>query len=172
MLVLGATVIWQAQIVGARNRALSEAMKDLRTRLEGSVIVQPGRALPALRGTDEAGRFGPIVQTGIYIAITMRTTCPVIAGSPKEWAVFSDAVVKRGIPLVWISGDSASQASSFMKSHHFAGRLLADVPFDVYTGLGLAAVPQILLVSDGAVRAAWRGVPDAGMVRDVFARAM
>jgi hypothetical protein len=160
ILVLALIVIWHAQVVATRNHALSAAMTEVANRISGELVVRPGHQLPSVRGVDRSGLFRAVDLNGIHLVVTMNTRCAGIRARSDQWAHLSATAAKRGIALIWISGDGSRQTSEFLDARHFRGDFVADVPHDVYVGLGLAEVPQVLLVSNGIVTATWPEPPD------------
>jgi len=106
-----------------------------------------------------------------FLIITFSPMCPECQANQEEWMKLASALEQKGIRVFWVSRDSSEITTQYCLKHGIPlSDTLADPPFRTYLQLGMAEVPNTVLVgSDGRVEKVWGGRLDQGGWNKVFA---
>jgi peroxiredoxin len=166
-------VIWIAGLgVLAANVLLLRQNRSLQDTLAPQIAA--GARFEKLAGLTLDGRFQPLVMPSAdtkLLIITFSPGCPACQANQEGWMELADALEQKGVRVVWLSRDSVEITREYCAKHGIRlSDTLADPPYRTYLQLGLARVPNTVLVkSDGTVEKVWTGRLDQAGWSSVFA---
>lgn len=110
-----------------------------------------------------------------YLVFTFSGGCGYCKSSARGWQTIQSQLDLSTWTVVWVSQDSRGQLKDFADEADLQGLVLTDVPYRTYRQLGLAAVPQSIVLSDdgrvlGSVGGELTG-PRVAQVLDLVGRA-
>jgi peroxiredoxin len=136
-----------------QNRRLSEALAPQ---------ITAGTQLQMLAGITLDGRLErvtlPAADSKLLI-ITFSPACPACQANQDGWTRLASTLEQKGVRVLWVSRDPIEITRDYCAKHGI--RLfdtLADPPNRTFAQLGLARVPNTLLVgAEGRVEKVWAG---------------
>jgi peroxiredoxin len=136
-----------------QNRRLLEALAPQ---------IATGAPLQMLSGLSLDGHVEPIAvpQAGSkLLIITFSPGCPACQANQDGWMRLASTLGQKGVPVLWVSRDPIEITRDYCLKHGIPlSDALADPPYRTYAQLGLARVPNTLLVgADGTVEKVWAG---------------
>jgi peroxiredoxin len=166
-------LLWLAALgVLAENVVLLRKNRQLREALPPQITV--GTRLQMLSGLALDGRVEPVTlpsASSKLLIITFSPGCPACQANQEGWMRLASALKQRGTRVLWVSRDSIEITAEYcMKQDIPVSDTVADPPFKTYLQLGMALVPNTVLVgSDGRVEKVWAGRLDQGGWNSLFA---
>jgi peroxiredoxin len=105
------------------------------------------------------------------LIITFSPACPACQANQEGWMKLAGTLEQKGVRVLWVSRDSIDVTRDYCLKHSIRlADALADPSYRTYVQLGLARVPNTLLVSaDGTVEKVWAGRLDQAGWSTVFA---
>jgi peroxiredoxin len=105
------------------------------------------------------------------LIITFSPLCPECQANQEGWMRLASALKRKGLRVLWVSRDSVEITTVYCLSHGIPlADTLADPPFRTYLQLGMAEVPNTVLVgSDARIEKVWGGRLGQGGWNSVFA---
>jgi len=148
-----------------RNRSLGEALAPQ---------ISSGVHVERLAGLALDGSFQPIAlppADSKLLIITFSPGCPACQANQEGWMMLAAALERKGIRALWVSRDSVEVTIDYCMKHDIRlSQVLADPLYRTYVQLGLARVPNTLLVrADGTVEKVWAGRLDEADWNTMFA---
>jgi len=136
-----------------QNRHLSEALAPQ---------ITVGTQLKMLSGVALNGHLEPVTLPSAdskLLVITFSPSCPACQANQEGWMKLSGALQQEGIRVLWLSRDPVEITRDYCMKHGISlSDTLADPPHRTYVQLGLARVPNTVLVgADGMVEKVWAG---------------
>lgn len=166
-------VIWLAGLgVLAANVLLLRQNRSLQETLAPQIAA--GAHFQKLAGLSLDGRFQPVAMPSAdskLLIITFSPGCPACQANQQEWMKLAGALEQKGVRMVWLSRDTVEITKEYCVKHGIRlSDTLADPPYRTYLQLGLARVPNTVLVNaDGTVEKVWPGRLDQASWNSVFA---
>ena len=154
-------LVWFAGLgVLAENILLLEQNRNLRDALAPQIT--SGTRLETLAGLRLDGRFQPSAlppADSKLLIITFSPGCPACQANQGGWTKLADALEKKRVRVLWLSRDPMEITRDYCIKHGIRlSDTLADPPYRTYVQLGLARVPNTVLVTaDGRVEKVWAG---------------
>jgi peroxiredoxin len=147
-----------------QNRHLSEALAPQ---------ITAGTQLKMLAGVALNGRLEPVTLPSAgskLLIITFSPSCPACQANQEGWMKLSGALQQEGIRVLWLSRDPMEITRDYCMKHGISlSDTLADPPHRTYVQLGLARVPNTVLVgADGRVEKVWVGRLDQAGWNTIF----
>ena len=109
-----------------------------------------------LAGLNLDGRSEPISLPSAgskLVIITFSPGCPACQANQEGWMKLANALEQRGIRVLWISRDRIDITRDYCLKHGIpVSDTVADPPYRTYVQLGLARVPNTLLIGAGGCR--------------------
>lgn len=115
-----------------------------------------------LSGVAFDGRLEPVaLPTAGFklLIITFSPGCPACQANRDGWMKLASTLEQKGIRVLWVSRDPMETTRDYCMKHgiHLSD-VLADPPYRTFAQLGLARVPNTLLVvAEGRVEKVWAG---------------
>lgn len=166
-------LIWVAGLgVLAENIFLLRQNRSLQETLAPQIAAGAHFEKPA--GLTLDGRFQllalPPAESKLLI-ITFSPGCPACQANQEGWMKLAGALEQKGVRVLWLSRDPVEVTKDYCLKHGIRlSDVLADPPYRTYLQLGLARVPNTLLVrADGTVEQVWAGRVDQAGWNSVFA---
>lgn len=136
-----------------QNRHLSEALAPQ---------ITAGTQLKMLSGVALNGHLEPVTLPSAnskLLVITFSPSCPACQANQEGWMKLSGALQQEGIRVLWLSREPVEITRDYCMKHGISlSDTLADPPHRTYVQLGLARVPNTVLVgADGTVEKVWAG---------------
>jgi len=136
-----------------QNRHLSEALAPQ---------ITAGTQLRMLAGIAFDGRLEPVILPAAgskLLIITFSPGCPACQANQDGWMRLANTLERKGVRVLWVSRDPIEITRDYCVKHGIAlSDTLADPPFRTFAQLGLARVPNTLLVgAEGRVEKVWAG---------------
>ena len=105
------------------------------------------------------------------LIITFSPGCPACQANQKEWTALAKAVEQKGMRVLWVSRDPIEITRDYCLKHGISlSDTLADPPYRTYLQLGLARVPNTVLVgAGGMVEKVWAGRLDPAGWKSAYA---
>lgn len=105
------------------------------------------------------------------LIITFSPGCPACQANQERWMKLASTLVQQGIRVLWVSRDPSDITRDYCLKHGIAlADTLSDPPYRTYLQLGLARVPNTVLVgAGGTVEKVWAGRLDQAGWDSVFA---
>ena len=136
-----------------QNRHLSEALAPQ---------ITAGTQLQMLSGVALDGRLElmtlPPADSKLLI-ITFSPGCPACQANQDGWMRLASKLEQKGVRVLWVSRDPIEITRDYCTKHGIRlSNTLADPPYRTFAQLGLARVPNTLLVgAEGRVEKVWAG---------------
>lgn len=168
-----ATLLWIAALgVLAENIALFRQNRRLLEAVAPQIA--PGTQLQMLSGLNLDGRLEPVSLPSAaskLLIITFSPGCPACASNQEGWTKLASIIEPKGTRVLWVSRDPVDITRDYCLKHGIApSDTLADPPNKTYIQLGLARVPNTLLVgAGGTVEKVWAGRLDQAAWNTMFA---
>jgi peroxiredoxin len=166
-------LFWIAALaVLGENIALLRQNRELR---EGAAPqIAAGEHLQMLSGVALDGHVVPVNLPGAdakLLFFTFSPGCPACQANQEGWKILASTLEQKGIHVLWVSRDPVDITREYCLKHGIdLANVVADPPFRTYMQLGLARVPNTVLVGvGGAVEKVWAGRLDQPGWASVFA---
>ena len=136
-----------------QNRSLQEALAPQ---------ITSGAHVEKLAGLALDGRFQPITlppADSKLLIITFSPGCPACQANQDRWMKLAGVLEQKSVRVLWVSRDPMEITRDYCMKHGIRlSDVLADPPHRAYVQLGLARVPNTVLVrADGTVEKVWAG---------------
>ena len=136
--------------------------------------ITAGTQLRMLAGLNLDGRLQPVslATTGSkLLIITFSPGCPACQANLEVWTKLASVVEPKGVRVFWVSRDPIDVTRDYCARHGISlSDTVADPPHGTYVQLGLARVPNTLLVgASGIVEKVWAGRLDQAGWNMMFA---
>lgn len=147
------------------NRRLSEAVAP---QIIGGAQLQMLSAL-ALDGRVEPVNLPPAGSK--LLIITFSPGCPACQANQEGWTKLARTLEPRGVRVLWVSRDPVEVTREYCLKHGVPlVDVVADPPYRTYLQLGLARVPNTVLVgANGTIEKVWAGRMDRAGWNSMFA---
>jgi len=134
-----------------QNRHLSEALAPQ---------ITAGTQLRMLAGIAFDGRLEPVILPAAgskLLIITFSPGCPACQANQDGWMRLANTLERKGVRVLWVSRDPIEITRDYCTKHGIPlSDTLADPPYRTFAQLGLARVPNTLLVgAEGRVEKVW-----------------
>jgi len=148
-----------------QNRRLNEALAPQ---------ITAGTQLQMLAGITFGGRLEPVPLTSAdskLLIITFSPGCPACQANQEGWMKLARALEQKGVRVLWVSRDPIEITRDYCAKHGISlSDVLADPPYRTFAQLGLARVPNTVLVgTEGRVEKVWAGRLDQAGWNAMFA---
>ena len=148
-----------------QNRQLSEVLAPQ---------ITAGTQIQMLAGIAFDGRLEPVALPAggsKLLVITFSPGCPACQANQDGWMRLASILERKGFRVLWVSRDPSEVTRDYCLKHGIPlSDVLADPPYRTFAQLGLARVPNTLLVgSDGRVEKVWAGRLDQAGWDTMFA---
>lgn len=166
-------VIWIAGLgVLAANVLLLRQNRSLQDTLAPQIT--SGAQFERLAGLTLDGRLQPIALPSgdsKVLIITFSPGCPACQANQEGWTKLAGALEQKGVRVLWVSRDPVEITKDYCVKHGIRlSDALADPPHRTYVQLGLARVPNTVLVgADGRAEKVWAGRLDQAGWDSIFA---
>ncbi len=136
-----------------QNRHLSEALAPQ---------IAAGTQLQMLAGIAFDGRLEPVTLPAAgskLLIITFSPGCPACQANQDGWMRLANTLEQKDVRVLWVSRDPIEITRDYCVKHGIRlSDTLADPPYRTFAQLGLARVPNTLLVgAEGRVEKVWAG---------------
>ncbi len=163
--ILALGVLAENVVLFRQNRRLSEALAPQ---------IAAGARLQMLSGLAFDGRQEPVTlpQAGSKLLIlTFSPGCPACQANQDGWMRLASRLEQKGVRVLWVSRDPIEITRDYCVKHGIPlSDTVADPPYRTYAQLGLARVPNTLLVgAEGKVEQVWPGRLDQAGWNTMFA---
>ncbi len=165
--------LWLAALgVLAENVVLFQQNRRLREAAAPQIAA--GTHLQMLSGLALDGRQEPVTlpQAGSkLLIIAFSPGCPACQANLEGWMKLANTLAQNGVRVLWVSRDPIEFTRDYCVKHGIPlSETLADPPYRTYAQLGLARVPNTLLVGPGGmVEKVWAGRLDQAGWDTMFA---
>lgn len=167
-------LIWLAVLgVLAENVILFRQNRSLQEGLAPQIAA--GTQLQMLSGLTLDGRIVPVGFPALgskLLILTFSPGCPACQANQAKWMSLASTLgQKGGVRVLWVSRDPIEVTKEYcFKRGIPLSDVLADPPYRTYTQLGLARVPNTVLVdASGTVEKVWPGRLDQAGWDTLFA---
>ena len=166
-------VIWLAGLgVLTENILLLQQNRSLREAVAPQI--SSGAHIERLAGLALDGHLQAIALPSAdskLLLITFSPGCPACQANQERWMKLAGILEQKGVRVLWVSRDSVEMTRDYCMKHDIRlSDVLADPPNRTYVQLGLARVPNTLLVrADGTVEKVWGGRLDQAGWTAMFA---
>jgi len=148
-----------------QNRHLSEALAPQ---------ITAGTQLRMLSGVALDGRLEPVTlppADSKLLIITFSPGCPACQANQDGWMRLASTLEQKGVRVLWVSRDPIEITRDYCVKHGIPlSDTLADPPYRTFAQLGLARVPNTVLVgANGTVEKVWAGRLDQAGWNTMFA---
>src|SRR6476661_2017615 len=124
-----------------QNRQLSEALAPQ---------ITAGAQLQMVAGKAFDGRLEPVAlpaEGSKLLIITFSPGCPACQANQDGWMRLASTLEQKGVRVLWVSRDPIEITRDYCLKHGIRlSDTLADPPYRTFAQLGLARVPNTLLV--------------------------
>ena len=135
--------------------------------------IAAGTQLQTLSGLALDGRLEPVRLPSAgskLLIITFSPGCPACQANQEGWTKLANTLEPRGVRVLWVSRDPIELTREYCVKHGISPiDAVADPPYRTYLQLGLARVPNTVLVSGGTVEKVWAGRLDQAAWNSMFA---
>ncbi len=136
-----------------QNRRLNEALAPQ---------ISTGTQLQMLSGVAFDGRLYPVALPAAgskLLIITFSPGCPACQANQDGWMRLATTLEQKGVRVLWVSRDPIEITRDYCAKHGIPlSDTLADPPYRTFAQLGLARVPNTVLVgAEGRVEKVWAG---------------
>jgi peroxiredoxin len=161
----GLGVLTENVFLFLQNRWLNEALAPQ---------ITAGTQLQMLAGIGFDGRLEPVALPAAgskLLIITFSPGCPACQANQEGWMRLAGTLEQRGVRVLWVSRDPIEVTRDYCTKHGIPpSDVLADPPYRTFAQLGLARVPNTLLVgAGGRVEKVWAGRLDQAGWNTIFA---
>src|SRR5215469_17831993 len=115
--------------------------------------ITAGTQLQMLSGVGLDGLLQPVSLPSAgskFLIITFSPGCPACQDNQAGWTKLANALQQRGVRVLWVSRDPIEITRDYCLKHGIPlANTLADPPYRAYVQLGLARVPNTVLVGSG-----------------------
>ncbi len=130
--------------------------------------------LQMLSGLSFDGRLQPVTLPPAgskLLVITFSPGCPACQANLEGWMKLASALEQKGVRVLWVSRDPIEITKDYCTKRGIPpSDVLADPPYRTFVQLGLARVPNTVLVgADGSVEKVWPGRLDQAGWNTMFA---
>jgi len=151
-----------------RNAELTKQVNGARMILGAENAPPRGTVLPALSGTDIAGRPLKVSVKGSahkVLILLFDLGCHACDENWRYWdTLIKDDDIRRSVLPISVS----SVNQGYLDRHHIANRtVLIDLSSDLQNTLKMHATPQTILAVDGTVQDSWFGVLSSDDVKTI-----
>jgi len=158
-------VLAENVVLFRQNRRLSDALAPQ---------ITAGAQLQMLSGLALDGRLQPVSlpSTGSKLLIIVFSPgCPACQANQDGWMTLASTLERKGVRVLWVSRDPIEITRDYCVKHGIPlSETLADPPYRTYAQLGLARVPNTVLVgAGGTVEKVWAGRLDQAGWNTMFA---
>ncbi len=165
ILVAAVGVLAENVVLFRQNRRLLQA---------AAPQIAAGTQLQMLSGVALDGRLEPVTLPPAgsrLLIITFSPGCPACQANQDGWMRLASTLEQKGVRVLWVSRDPIEITRDYCMKHGIRlSDTLADPPYRTYTQLGLARVPNTLLVgAGGKVEKVWAGRLDQAGWDTMFA---
>lgn len=166
-------LLWVAALgVLAENVVLLRQNRQLREAAAPQIAA--GTQLQVLSALTIDGRVQPVSLPNAdskLLIITFSPGCPACQANQDGWLKLADALQQKGVRILWVSRNPIDITRDYCVKHGIRlSDTLADPSYRTYLQLGLARVPNTLLVGpNGIVEKVWPGRLDQASWKTVFA---
>jgi peroxiredoxin len=148
-----------------QNRYLNEALAPQ---------ISEGTQLQMLAGIALDGRLEPVALPAAgskLLIITFSPGCPACQANQDGWMRLTSRLEQKGVRVLWVSRDAVEITRNYCVEYGIRlSDALADPPYRTFAQLGLARVPNTLLVgAEGRVEKVWAGRLDQAGWNTMFA---
>ena len=148
-----------------QNRHLSEALAPQ---------ITAGTQLKNLAGIAFDARLQPVALPAAgskLLIITFSPGCPACQANQDGWMRLTSRLEQKGVRVLWVSRDPIEITRDYCLKHGIRlSDMLADPPYRTFGELGLARVPNTVLVgAEGRVEKVWAGRLDQAGWDTMFA---
>jgi peroxiredoxin len=148
-----------------QNRHLSEALAPQ---------ITAGTQLKNLAGIAFDARLEPVALPAAgskLLIITFSPGCPACQANQDGWMRLASALERKGVRVLWVSRDPIEITRDYCSKNGISlSDVLADPPYRTFAQLGLARVPNTVLVgTEGRVEKVWVGRLDQAGWNAMFA---
>jgi peroxiredoxin len=148
-----------------QNRRLSDALAPQ---------ITAGTQLRMLAGVALEGHLEAVALPAAgskLLVITFSPGCPACQANQEGWTKLASALKQEGVRVLWVSRDPIEVTRDYCVKHGIPlSDMLADPPYRTFAQLGLARVPNTLLVgAAGRVEKVWAGRQDQAGWDSIFA---
>jgi hypothetical protein len=148
-----------------QNRRLNDALAPQ---------ISAGAQLQMLSGLALDGRLQSVpfpVAGSKLLIITFSPACPACQANQDAWMKLASTLGQKGVRVLWVSRDPIEITRDYCVKHGIPfSDVLADPPYRTFAQLGLARVPNTLLVGgEGRVEKVWAGRLDQAGWNTMFA---
>lgn len=124
--------------------------------------IAAGTQLQMLSGLALDGRVEPVSLPAAgskLVIITFSPSCPACRANLEGWAKLASMLKPKGVGVLWVSRDPVEVTREYCLKHGIPLiDAVADPPYRTYLQLGLARVPNTMLVRpDGTIEKVWAG---------------
>src|SRR6266849_517591 len=163
--VVALGVLAENSFLFLQNRRLNEALAPQ---------INAGTQLKMLSGVAFDGRLEPVSLPAAgskLIIITFSPGCPACQANQDGWMRLASAIEQKGVRVLWVSRDPLEITRDYCVKHGIRlSDTLAEPPYRTFAQLGLARVPNTLLVgAEGRVEKVWAGRMDQAGWNTMFA---
>ncbi len=163
--LVGLGVLAENIFLFQQNRRLSEALAPQ---------ITAGTQLQMLAGVAFDGRLEPVTLPAPgskLLIITFSPGCPACQTNQEGWMRLTSTLEHKGVRVLWVSRDPIEITRDYCTKHGIRlSDTLADPPYRTFAQLGLARVPNTLLVgAEGRVEKVWAGRLDQAGWNTMFA---
>ncbi len=136
--------------------------------------IAAGTQLQMLSGVNLDGRLDRISLPPAgskLLIITFSPGCPACRENQEGWTKLASVLAQKGVRVLWVSRDPVDMTRDYCVKHGISlSDAVADPPYRTYVQLGLARVPNTLLVgANGTVEKVWAGSLDQAGWNTMFA---
>ena len=133
-----------------------------------------GAHFEKLAGLTLDGRFQPLrmpLADSKLLLITFSPGCPACQANQEGWMKLAAELEPKGVRVLWVSRDPIEITRDYCLKHGIPlSDVLADPPYRTFAQLGLARVPNTVLVgASGRVERVWAGRLDQAGWNTMFA---
>ena len=166
-------LLWAVALaVLAENLALVRQNRRLREATAPQITSRT--QLQRLSGVALDGRLEAITLPSAasrLLIITFSPGCPACQANQDGWSKLAFMLKQKGVRVLWISRDPVEVTQEYCLKHGIPlVDVVADPPYRTYTQLGLARVPNTLLVgAGGTVEKVWAGAMGPASWSAIFA---
>jgi hypothetical protein len=161
-----------ALAVLAANVALLRENRRLRETTAPQIAART--QLQMLAGLTLDGHIEPVnlpAPGSKLFVITFSPGCPACQANQEEWMKLANTLKRDGVRVLWVSRDPVGITRDYCLKHGIPlSDAIADPPYRTYLQLGLARVPNTVLVgAGGVVEKVWAGRLDPAGWNSVYA---
>ncbi len=124
--------------------------------------ITAGTQLQMLSGVALDGHLEPVALPAAgskLLILTFSPGCPACQANQGGWMKLANTLEQKGVRVLWVSRDPIEITRDYCMKHGIRlSDTLADPPYRTFAQLGLARVPNTLLVgAEGRVEKVWAG---------------